>query len=65
MPVAGGLPAIFGLMDIVNFAYGEFPMVAMYLMFDLSALAPVFNDAALAGRHRIAIFSETADIAAG
>jgi branched-chain amino acid transport system permease protein len=33
--VAVGLSLIFGLMDIVNFAHGEFLMLAMYLMFGL------------------------------
>lgn len=33
--VASGLSLIFGLMDVVNFAHGEFLMVAMYLMFGL------------------------------
>ncbi len=33
--IASGLSLIFGLMDVVNFAHGEFLMVAMYLMFGL------------------------------
>lgn len=33
--VAVGLSLIFGLMDVVNFAHGEFLMVAMYVMFGL------------------------------
>ncbi|MEA2934231.1 MAG: branched-chain amino acid transport system permease protein [Variibacter sp.] len=33
--MAAGLSLIFGLMDVVNFAHGEFLMVAMYLMFGL------------------------------
>jgi branched-chain amino acid transport system permease protein len=34
--MAAGLSLIFGLMDVVNFAHGEFLMVAMYLMFGLT-----------------------------
>jgi len=37
--VAAGLSLIFGLMEIVNFAHGEFLMVAMYLAFFAWALA--------------------------
>lgn len=33
--IAVGLALIFGLMDVVNFAHGEFLMVAMYAMFGL------------------------------
>ena len=33
--IAAGLSLIFGLMDVVNFAHGEFLMVAMYAMFVL------------------------------
>ncbi|MGB3273571.1 MAG: branched-chain amino acid ABC transporter permease [Xanthobacteraceae bacterium] len=33
--MASGLALIFGLMDVVNFAHGEFLMIAMYLMFGL------------------------------
>jgi len=33
--MASGLSLIFGLMDVVNFAHGEFLMIAMYLMFGL------------------------------
>ncbi|MCC7283789.1 MAG: branched-chain amino acid ABC transporter permease [Acetobacteraceae bacterium] len=33
--MASGLALIFGLMDVVNFAHGEFLMVAMYLMVGL------------------------------
>lgn len=33
--IAVGLSLIFGLMDVVNFAHGEFLMVAMYAMFGL------------------------------
>lgn len=36
--MASGLSLIFGLMDVVNFAHGEFLMVAMYLMFGLVVL---------------------------
>jgi branched-chain amino acid transport system permease protein len=36
--IAVGLALIFGLMDIVNFAHGEFLMVAMYATFGLFAL---------------------------
>lgn len=42
--IAVGLSLIFGLMDVVNFAHGEFLMVAMYLAFGLwawSALDPI------------------------
>jgi branched-chain amino acid transport system permease protein len=37
--VAVGLSLIFGLMDVVNFAHGEFLMVAMYLTFGLWAVS--------------------------
>ncbi|HEX6212351.1 MAG TPA: branched-chain amino acid ABC transporter permease [Methylomirabilota bacterium] len=37
--IAAGLSLIFGLMEIVNFAHGEFLMVAMYLAFFAWALA--------------------------
>ncbi len=33
--IAAGLSLIFGLMDVVNFAHGEFLMAAMYTMFGL------------------------------
>src|SRR5260221_13743745 len=33
--IAAGLSLIFGLMDVVNFAHGEFLMTAMYLTFGL------------------------------
>src|SRR6516162_727679 len=33
--IAVGLSLIFGLMDVVNFAHGEFLMVAMYATFTL------------------------------
>ncbi len=36
--IAAGLSLIFGLMDIVNFAHGEFLMTAMYLTFGLHVL---------------------------
>jgi branched-chain amino acid transport system permease protein len=42
--IAAGLSLVFGLMDVVNFAHGEFLMLAMYLMFGLvtlTALDPV------------------------
>lgn len=42
--IAVGLSLIFGLMDVVNFAHGEFLMVAMYVVFGLvffTALDPV------------------------
>src|SRR5580765_6157554 len=35
--IAVGLALIFGLMDVVNFAHGEFLMIAMYLTFLLFA----------------------------
>ena len=35
--IAAGLSLIFGLMDVVNFAHGEFLMMAMYAMFGLVA----------------------------
>ena len=37
--VAVGLSLIFGLMEIVNFAHGEFLMLAMFTTFWLWALA--------------------------
>src|SRR2546428_1476 len=37
--IAAGLSLIFGLMEIVNFAHGEFLMVAMYLAFFAWTLA--------------------------
>ena len=39
--IAAGLSLIFGLMEIVNFAHGEFLMVAMYLTFFAWALAGI------------------------
>ncbi len=39
--VAAGLSLIWGVMDIIHFAHGEFLMVAMYLSFWLGALAGV------------------------
>ena len=42
--VAVGLSLVFGLMDVVNFAHGEFLMIAMYMMFGLvtlTALDPI------------------------
>jgi branched-chain amino acid transport system permease protein len=36
--IAAGLSLIFGLMDVVNFAHGEFLMIAMYAMFVLVTL---------------------------
>ncbi len=42
--IAAGLSLIFGLMDVVNFAHGEFLMAAMYTMFGLTlalAIDPV------------------------
>jgi len=44
--VAVGLTLIFGVMDIVNFAHGEFLMLGMYAsfwMFALYALDPIFT----------------------
>src|ERR1700738_1377386 len=35
--IAVGLALIFGLMDVVNFAHGEFLMIAMYARFFLFA----------------------------
>ena len=35
--IAVGLALIFGLMDVVNFAHGEFLMIAMYATFFLFA----------------------------
>src|SRR5689334_3369003 len=35
--IAAGLALIFGLMDVVNFAHGEFLMIAMYATFFLFA----------------------------
>ena len=34
--IAVGLALIFGLMDVVNFAHGEFLMAAMYATFGLA-----------------------------
>ncbi|MDA8250985.1 MAG: branched-chain amino acid ABC transporter permease [Rhodospirillales bacterium] len=39
--IAAGLSLIFGLMDVVNFAHGEFLMVAMYATFGLHLLLTV------------------------
>jgi branched-chain amino acid transport system permease protein len=39
--VALGLSLIFGVMDIVNFAHGEFLMVGMYVAFLISSYFPV------------------------
>src|SRR5688572_18537173 len=42
--IAVGLSLIFGLMDVVNFAHGEFLMVAMYAAFGLwfvTAIDPI------------------------
>src|ERR1039458_3818196 len=36
--IAVGLALIFGLMDVVNFAHGEFLMTAMYATFGLAVL---------------------------
>jgi len=36
--IAVGLSLIFGLMDVVNFAHGEFLMLSMYMMFGLVTL---------------------------
>ena len=44
--VAAGLSLIFGLMEIVNFAHGEFMMLSMYAAFWLYAvfgLDPLFS----------------------
>src|SRR5713101_5845084 len=44
--VAVGLTMIFGVMDIVNFAHGEFLMLGMYAsfwLFALYALDPIFT----------------------
>src|SRR3954447_3338531 len=44
--VAVGLTMIFGVMDIVNFAHGEFLMLGMYMSFwawSLWALDPLFT----------------------
>lgn len=43
--IAVGLSLIFGLMDVVNFAHGEFMMIAMYVVFGafiLTGIDPVF-----------------------
>jgi branched-chain amino acid transport system permease protein len=37
--IAAGLALIFGLMDVVNFAHGEFLMAAMYATFGLAVFA--------------------------
>ncbi len=39
--VAAGLSLIFGLMDVVNFAHGEFLMLAMYATFGLWAVTGI------------------------
>src|SRR5580700_7626955 len=39
--IAAGLSLIFGLMDVVNFAHGEFMMTAMYATFFLFAFFAV------------------------
>src|SRR6201994_4185876 len=42
--IAAGLALIFGLMDVVNFAHGEFLMIAMYatfFLFSFFALDPL------------------------
>ena len=39
--IAVGLSLIFGLMDVVNFAHGEFLMVAMYIAFGAWALTRI------------------------
>jgi branched-chain amino acid transport system permease protein len=39
--IAAGLSLIFGLMDVVNFAHGEFLMLAMYAMFALVVLTGI------------------------
>jgi branched-chain amino acid transport system permease protein len=44
--IAAGLSLIFGLMDVVNFAHGEFLMTAMYATFGvfvLTAIDPLFQ----------------------
>jgi len=44
--VAVGLNLIFGVMDIVNFAHGEFLMISMYLaywMYHLWSIDPIFS----------------------
>ena len=44
--VAAGLSLIFGLMDVVNFAHGEFAVVAMYathVVFQAFGLDPLFS----------------------
>ena len=38
--IAVGLALIFGLMDVVNFAHGEFLMIAMYATFFCSRSLP-------------------------
>jgi branched-chain amino acid transport system permease protein len=39
--VAAGLSLIFGLMDVVNFAHGEFLMIAMYATLGLTLVLPI------------------------
>src|SRR5690606_5755290 len=39
--VAVGLSLIFGLMDVVNFAHGEFLMIAMYAAFGIWAVTAI------------------------
>ena len=47
--IAAGLSLIFGLMDVVNFAHGEFLMLAMYATFGI-----VVGDRARSGARRAA-----------
>ncbi len=48
--IAAGLALIFGLMDVVNFAHGEFPMIAMYVTFFLFAFFAIDPAGGAAGR---------------
>ena len=50
--IAVGLALIFGLMDVVNFAHGEFLMIAMYasfFLFAFFAIDPLVGGAAGGG----------------
>src|SRR5512134_3146644 len=41
--IAAGLSVVFGLMEIVNFAHGEFLMLSMYTAYWMCALDPLLS----------------------